>query len=276
MKDILMSNLAIIANSTDFSQLYTTLSPAGPNIARLRINRDSSVEGSDGSLLTVPAPSLALRDTDDSEIYSNDCYLRVYLDTMQTAVFDSDAEEYTNMSSHFRDFSKPALDWFGGDKCGWMSSKAREKLRTEDPVAFATASKVKLYRHVYGTVRMVGAVDPSTGGTKDIDDVPFRLRLGPSNFMEIGNVIGGIVKQGVNPASVELKIDFELKKRGSNKWFNLKYKPIMTNIIELDSDYRELLSDFAQLVKVENEQILEKMRENASDAVDEFDDVLEA
>ena len=94
--------------------------------------------------------------------------------------------------------------------------------------------------------------------------------------MEIGNVIGGIVKQGVNPASVELKIDFELKKRGSNKWFNLKYKPIMTNIIELDSDYRELLSDFAQLVKYENNQILEKMRENASDAVDEFDDVLEA
>jgi hypothetical protein len=62
-----MSNLAIIADSTDFSQLYTTLAPAGPNIARLRINRDSSVEGSDGSLLTVPAPSLALRDTDDTE-----------------------------------------------------------------------------------------------------------------------------------------------------------------------------------------------------------------
>jgi phosphoribosyl-ATP pyrophosphohydrolase len=50
----------------------------------------------------------------------------------------------------------------------------------------------------------------------------------------------------------------------------------MTNIIELDSDYRELLSDFAQLVKVENNQILEKMRENASEVVDEFDDVLEA
>jgi hypothetical protein len=50
----------------------------------------------------------------------------------------------------------------------------------------------------------------------------------------------------------------------------------MTNIIQLDSDYQELLSDFAQLVKVENEQILEKMRENASDVFDEFDDVLEA
>jgi hypothetical protein len=37
-----------------------------------------------------------------------------------------------------------------------------------------------------------------------------------------------------------------------------------------------LLTDFAQLVKYENNQILEKMRENASDAVDEFDDVLEA
>jgi hypothetical protein len=271
-----MNNLAVISDSADFSQLYTTLSPAGPNIARLRINRDSSVEGSDGNLLTVPAPSLALRDTDDTELYSNDCYLRVYLDTMQTAVFDSDAEEYTNMSSHFRDFSKPAIDWHGGDKCGWIPSKAREKLRSEDPVAFNNASKVKLYRHVYGIVRMVGAIDPSTGETKDIDGVPFRLRLGPSNFMEIGNVIGGIVKQGINPASVELKIDFELKKRGSNKWFNLKYKPLMNNVIDLDSDYQELLSDFAQLVKVENEQVLEKMRENSQDMVDEFDDVLEA
>jgi hypothetical protein len=69
-----MSNLAIIADSNDFTRNFTPpLTPVGPSIARLRINRDSSVEGSDGSLLTVPAPSLALRDTDDSEIYSNDC-----------------------------------------------------------------------------------------------------------------------------------------------------------------------------------------------------------
>jgi len=271
-----MSNLAIIADSSDFTQLYTATNPVGPSIARLRINRDSSVEGSDGSLLTVPAPSLALRNTDDSEIYSNDCYIRVYFDTMQTAVFDSDKEEYTNMSSHFRDFSKPALDWHGGDKCGWVPSKVREKLKVEDPTAYAAASKVKLYRHVYGIVRMVGAVNPETGDTKDVENVPFRLRLGPSNFMEVGSVIGGILKQGVNPGSVELKVDYELKKRGSNKWFNLKYKPIMTNMIELDSDYGMLLTDFAELVKYENNQILEKMRENASEVVDEFDDVLEA
>ena len=271
-----MNDLVVIDNTGDFTQLYTATNPAGPNIARLRINRDSSVEGSDGSLLTVPAPSLALSDMDGSDSYSNDCYIRVYLDTMQTAVFDSDKEEYTNMSSHFRDFSMPAIDWLGGDKCGWVPSKVREKLRTEDPTAYAAASKVKLYRHVYGTVRMVNAVNPETGDTKDVDNVPFRLRLGPSNFMEVGSVIGGILKQGINPGSVELKIDYELKKRGSNKWFNLKYKPIMTNIIELDSDYGMLLSDFAELVKYENNQIMEKMRENASGIVDEFDDVLEA
>jgi hypothetical protein len=50
----------------------------------------------------------------------------------------------------------------------------------------------------------------------------------------------------------------------------------MTNMIELDSDYGMLLTDFAELVKYENNQILEKMRENASEVVDEFDDVLEA
>jgi hypothetical protein len=102
------------------------------------------------------------------------------------------------------------------------------------------------------------------------------MRLGPSNFMEVSSVLGGLLKQKVNPAAVELKIDFELNKRGSNKWFTLKYKPIMTNIIELDSDYKILLDDFFDLVKYENEQVSEKMRENSNDVVDSFDDVLEA
>ena len=50
----------------------------------------------------------------------------------------------------------------------------------------------------------------------------------------------------------------------------------MTNIIELDSDYKILLDDFFDLVKYENEQVSEKMRENSNDVVDSFDDVLEA
>jgi hypothetical protein len=50
----------------------------------------------------------------------------------------------------------------------------------------------------------------------------------------------------------------------------------MTNIIELDSDYKLLLDDFFDLVKYENEQVSEKMRENSNDLVDSFDDVIEA
>jgi hypothetical protein len=271
-----MNEIALFENSDDFALLYSASTSGAPSIARARINRDANVEDADENLVSVPAPSIALRDPSEQEYFSKEAYMRIYFDTMQTAVFDSDAEKYTNMSSHFKDFSKPALDWQGGDKCGWIPSKMKEKLRTSDPVAFASANKVKLYRHLFGTLRMEDPVSPGNDGPNEVKDVPFRMRLGPSNFMEVSSVLGGLLKQKVNPASVELKIDFELNKRGSNKWFTLKYKPIMTNIIELDSDYKILLDDFFDLVKYENEQVSEKMRENSNDIVDSFDDVLEA
>ena len=270
-----MNEIALFENSDDFALLYSAASSGAPSIARARINRDANVEVGD-DLASVPAPSIALRDPTDQEYFSKDVYMRIYFDTMQTAVFDSDAEQYTNMSSHFKDFSKPALDWQGGDKCGWIPSKVKEKLRTSDPVAFASANKVKLYRHLFGTIRMEEPTSPGYDGSHEVNNVPFRMRLGPSNFMEITSVLGGLLKQKINPASVELKIDFELKKRGSNKWFVLKYKPVMSNIIELDSDYKLLLEDFFDLVKYENEQVSEKMRENSNDLVDSFDDVIEA
>ena len=270
-----MTEVALLENTPDFSALYSAPTTGAPNIARARINRDASVEIND-KMESVPAPSIALKDTDDQEYFSNDVYLRVYLDSMQTAVFDSDLAEYTNMSKHFHSFSTPALDWFGGDKCGWIPSKAREKLRNEDPIAFANASKVKLYRHLYGTIRMVDPTSPNLDGPNEVENVPFRMRLGPSNFMEIGNVVGGLLKQNINPASVELKLDFKLEKRGSNKWFTLKYKPLMSNIIKLDSDYKLLLKDFLDLKAYEDEQVENRMRDNSNSVVDSFDDILEA
>jgi len=270
-----MNELSIFENTDDYTMLYSAMSSSAPSISRARINRDANVEFGD-DLLGVPVPSIVLKDPSDQEFYAKDVYMRIYFDTMQTAIFDSDAAQYTNISSHFKDFGKPALDWQGGDKCGWIPSKVKDKLRTADPVAFAAANKVKLYRHLFGTIRMENAISPGSEEKHEINHVPFRIRLGPSNFMEISSVLGGLLKQKVNPASVELKIDFELNKRGSNKWFTLKYKPIMTNIVELDSDYKILLDDFFNLVKYENEQVAEKMRENSNGVVDAFDDILEA
>jgi len=67
-----------------------------------------------------------------------------------------------------------------------------------------------------------------------------------------------------------------LEKRGSNKWFTLKYKPIMTNIIELDSDYQLLAQDFQQLKAYEDAQVESRMRDNSNSVVESFDDILEA
>jgi len=270
-----MTEVALLENTPDFSSLYSAPTVSAPVIARARINRDASVEIND-KMESVPAPSIALKDTDDQEYFSNEVYLRVYLDSMQTAVFDSDLAEYTNMSKHFNSFNKPALDWLGGDKCGWIPSRMRDKLRKEDPVAFANANKVKLYRHLYGTIRMVDPVSPGLDEPAEVDNVPFRMRLGPSNFMLIGDVLGGIIRQDINPAAVELKLDFKLEKRGSNKWFTLKYKPIMTNIIELDSDYQLLAQDFQQLKAYEDAQVESRMRDNSNSVVESFDDILEA
>ena len=271
-----MNQLATLQDTPDFAAMYSVPSTGAPNIARARINRDSNIKFDD-KLVTVPAPSICLKDTDGLEYYATEVYIRVYMDTMQTMVFDAEKEEYTNISAHFHDFKSTALDWFGGDKCGWVPYKQKEKLRSEDPIAYANASKVKLYRHVYGTIRMVDPVSPSTDTPKEINDVPFRMRLGPSNFKEIGDVIGGLMshKPSINPASVEMKLDYDMDSRGSNKWFVLKYKPLLDNIIELDSDHNILRQDFLALKDYENAQVEARMRDNSTGVVDAFDDILE-
>ena len=79
-----MTEVALLENTPDFSALYSAPTTGAPNIARARINRDASVEIND-KMESVPAPSISLKDTDDQEYFSNDVYLRVYLDSMQTA-----------------------------------------------------------------------------------------------------------------------------------------------------------------------------------------------
>ena len=112
--EIRMSDVALLENTPDFAALYSAPTTSAPNIARARINRDASVEIND-KMESVPAPSIGLKDTDDQEYFSDEGYLRIYLDSMQTAVFDSDLAEYTNMSKHFNRFNDTALDWQGGD-----------------------------------------------------------------------------------------------------------------------------------------------------------------
>ena len=63
--------------------------------------------------------------------------------------------------------------------------------------------------------------------------------------------------------------------RGSNKWFVLKYKPLLDNIIELDSDHNILRQDFLALKDYENAQVEARMRDNSTGVVDAFDDILE-
>jgi len=270
-----MNQVATLQTTQNLAGLYSISTNTAPNIARARINRDGSTEV-DKKLVSVPAPSICLKDTNDQEYYATEVFIRVYRDTMQTMVFDSLKEEYTNMSKHFNQFSETAIDWLGGDKCGWIPNRAREKLRNEDPIAFANASKVKLYRHLYGTIRMEKAINPATGSEQEIVDMPFRMRLGGSNFKDIGDTISGIMRQDINPAAVELKLDYVPQSRGSNKWFTLSYKPLMANVIQLDSDYEILKQDFEQLIDYENSQVENKMRESNTSVIEEFDDILEA
>lgn len=250
----------IDGNSTDLSALYSTMN-SGPILARARINKDSTTDVDGDMVEGIPAPSIGLSHPDLGEVFSKDTYFRIFLDTMQTSVFDSDIQKFSNMSQHFKQFSDTALDWDGGDKCGWIPSKQREKLRAVDPVAYATASKAKLYRNIFGLIRM-DKPTAASGDKVEIKDVPFRMKLGPSNFMEISKVMTSMIRQQSMPLNFDLKVGYELKKTGSNKYFVLKYTPILGEHHPLTDETREYITNFIDLVKVENDQVAEKMREN--------------
>jgi len=250
----------IDGNSTDLSALYSTMN-SGPILARARINKDSTTDIDGDMVEGIPAPSIGLSHPDLGEVFAKDTYFRIFLDTMQTSVFDSDTQKFSNMSQHFKQFSDTALDWDGGDKCGWIPSKQREKLRAVDPVAYATASKAKLYRNIFGLIRMDKPMAAS-GDKVEIKDVPFRMKLGPSNFMEISKVMTSMIRQQSMPLNFDLKVGYELKKTGSNKYFVLKYTPILGEHHPLTDETREYITNFIDLVKVENDQVAEKMREN--------------
>ena len=121
--------------------------------------------------------------------------------------------------------------------------------------------------------------DPVVAGSKEkvkIEDVPFRMKLGPSNFMEVSKVMGGMIKQQYMPLNFDMKVSFKLEKRGSNKWFVLKYQPMLTKMHPLTDESREYITSFVDLVKKENEQVATKMRENSSSAIeDDFSDIID-
>jgi hypothetical protein len=250
----------IDGNSTDLSALYSTMN-SGPILARARINKDSTTDIDGDMVEGIPAPSIGLSHPDLGEVFAKDTYFRIFLDTMQTSVFDSDIQKFSNMSQHFKQFSDTALDWDGGDKCGWIPSKQREKLRAVDPVAYATASKAKLYRNIFGLIRMDKPMAAS-GDKVEIKDVPFRMKLGPSNFMEISKVMTSMIRQQSMPLNFDMKVGYELKKTGSNKYFVLKYTPLLGEHHPLTDETRGYITNFIDLVKVENDQVAEKMREN--------------
>ena len=122
--------------------------------------------------------------------------------------------------------------------------------------------------------------DPVIAGSDEklkIEDVPFRMKLGPSNFMEVSKVMGGMIKQQYMPLNFDMKISFNQEKRGSNKWFVLKYQPMLNKMHPLTDESREYITNFVDLVKRENEQVATKMRENSSGAIqeDDFSDIID-
>ena len=240
------------------SDLFTLPEDNGPQIPRASINRDAFF-GED--VESVPVPSIKLEHPDHDIVFAKNVFIRVFATTMQTAVFDSDEEEYTNMSQHFIRFGDKALDWLGGNKCGWISSKQKEKLKLQDPVAYAKASKTKLYRHLFGIMRMKDAVKPGSEPI-EFDPLPFRMRLGPSNFFEIGKVVGELEKQKLKHFNYELALEYKVEKRGSNQWFVLKYKPILDNKIKVSKSDEETLSVFQEVIQKENDNVTKQMREN--------------
>jgi len=251
-------NQLVTLDFNDSSNLFIT-PDEGSLIPKASINRDAFF-GED--MKGVPVPSVRFDHPEHGPVFSKDVYFRIFATTMQTAVFDGEAEAYTNISQHFIRFSDKALDWKGGNKCNWISSKQKEKLKTEDPIAYAKSANAKLYRHLFGVLRMDNAVKPGSDPV-EFDPIPFRMRLGPSNFFEVGRVVSELEKtKKLKHFNYEFKISFKMESKGSNKWFVLKYAPMIEDRFELSEDDHAALKVFQETIKDENNAIVDKMREN--------------
>jgi len=257
----------------DLSELYS-VSESSPRLAELKLNRETIIEYNEKDY-SVPAPGVKIENADFGVAYGTDVKIRIYLDTMQTSVFDSEQNKYANMSQHFKAFDQTALDWQGGDKCGWIPAKERENLRGTDQMTFANLSKVKLGRNVFGTVTISDAVLPD-GTPVEVKDLPVRMRLGPSNFYEISQVMGKMIRQQCMPIHHDIKLSYVIEKRGSNRFVVLKYEPDLVKMHTLTDGGKDNLQNFLDLVKIENEKVVEKMRENMVTTMhDDFEDVTE-
>ena len=270
-----MNELATIdIQNGDLTALYSVLN-SGPRLADMRLNREPSIEYNDKNY-TVEVPGVKIDNTDFDVVYGTDVSMRIFLDTMQTSVFDQEKGEYSNISQHFKEFDQLALDWYGGDKCGWRPSREREKIRASDPITYANLSKVKLSRNLFGLVTLSDAKTPE-GKSIKVVDLPVRIRLGPSNFYEISQVMGKMIRQQCMPIHHDVKFKYRIEKKGSNRFIVLNYDPILSKKHEVTAEDKETLQNFFDLIKIENEKVTEKMRENMNTTLKEdFSDVVDA
>jgi|TARA_R110000765_G_scaffold370242_1_gene460473 hypothetical protein len=232
----------------------------GPVLADARRNNDAQVE-LNGQLYIVPAPGIELNHPTHGKVYATEVYIRLFCDTMQTTVYDGELEKYVNISQHFRRYQDVALDWYGGDKCGWIRSADREKLKDVDPIAYAKAKKAKLQRNLFGTMRMVGATT-ADGTPVEVEDQPFRMKLGPANFFDITKVYSALQKLGTTPIYKEIKLNYRLDKRGTNKYIVLEYDINSGKDLVAQPGDMDLRVSFNEIVDYENEQVATTMRGN--------------
>ena len=272
-----MSDLMQISMPTpdqDWSVLFS-MGSSGPQLAELKLNKAESVEHNNKKY-PVSSPGIKIENAAFGEAYATDVRVRIFFDTMQTSVFDQEEGKYTNFSQHFKAYDQTALDWFGGDKCGWIKSAERNKLKGTDPIAFANASRAKLSRNIFGLVSMGDAKSPD-GKKVEVEEVPFRMKLGPSNFYSITETYSKMVRAGANPHNHQIQFNYRIDKKGSNSYIVLEYEPLYAKSFEMTPENKETFGDLREVINVENERVREKMRENMVSVMeDEFKDVVDA
>tara|TARA_R110000824_G_scaffold231031_2_gene418791 strand:+ start:4777 stop:5610 length:834 start_codon:yes stop_codon:yes gene_type:complete len=263
-----MSEVAVLEND-DLSDLYASYQ-SGPVLSQVTLNKP-------GILPTGNVVPLGVKvtGTTHGDVYGSKVRFRIYMDRMQTSVYDEDTQNYSNMSMYFSTYKGVTLDWYGGDKCGWITSKEREALKVVDPIAYAVARKVKLSRTLFGTISVDDAVNDA-GESVVVEDVVCRMKLGPSNFFEISGVIGKMVAQDCLPIMYDVQFNFRMEKKGSNEFVVLSYTPLLTKRHELTVETVEIKNNFLDLIRVDNDKVLTRMRANVgndtdSEVLDQFD-----
>ena len=223
-------------------------------LPRLKINRDFDDDA--GNELPPGTFHLALNGVD---YFAKSVIFRPFVNRMRVEhwVEGDSGWGVSNRTIYVPDWSHEMIDESGGTRCGKLKAKNRGDYSDDQLKAMGDKDK-KMFRYVWGTVRIPNAVNRKGEQVSLDEPTPVFLKLQGSNFVPFDDeVIKGIKRKGLLP-NFEATCTLERKKNGATTYYIAHFAVDPSNRLPMTQDDVVLLRQFMDTIKYENDQVRTK------------------